>query len=164
MVATVLGRSAGLARSWATVAERWVTPTVRFAWKLGRKTVISGRALYTRLAANRIDAILASTYEPGQYEDGYCTIPSGSGRCHCRARGDTSHCTEHNEDRKAVVVARLAALYLVADARHPLHEAAPFDLSHFTEDQLDQLQVAIDWHRAAGRHKPAKRTRRRKAA
>jgi hypothetical protein len=59
-------------------------------------------------------------------------------------------------------VERLAALYQAFDARRPLPAAAAFDLSHFTADQLDALQVAIDWHRTHGKHKPAKRSRKPK--
>jgi hypothetical protein len=133
------------------VAERWVTPTVRFAWKRGAKTVLtaSKAAVYRQLARSRIDAIINSAYEPAEYENGYCVSPGGSHRC----PGPT---------RKAVIVERLAALYQAFDARRPLPAAAAFDLSHFTADQLDALQVAIDWHRTHGKHKPAKRSRKPK--
>jgi hypothetical protein len=162
------------------VAERWVTPTVRFAWKRGAKTVLSGGGVYRSLAAVRVDRMMARDDEPGVYDaevGGWSERPT-HGRCRCQTRNieqrvngqivatavetEIGRCVRHSERWRAGVVARLAALYRAQDAKSPLHEAAPFDLSHFTADQLDTLQVAIDWHRSHGRHKPARRSRKPK--
>lgn len=163
------------------MAERWVTPTVRFAWKRGRKTVLSGNGVYQSLAAVRVDQMMARDDEPAVFnqEVGGWSEPAFEGRCRCRPLSNEERlhrvlghavadhrerCVRHSEKWRARIVHRLAAMYRAQDAKNPLHEAAPFDLSHFTADQLDQLQVAIDWHRAAGKHKPAKRTRKRRTA
>lgn len=133
-----------------------VRPTLRFAFAVaGRPTVLTKGAAYRG-----------------------ATLAAIAKRCYCyhgsnRADDPPEACEYHDaahrwgyfddegSERRRRVMGRLTDIYKVEDAKAlTALERPALDLSNMRKDQLEEILVAVDWHLANGRHRPARRRRK----
>jgi hypothetical protein len=132
-------------------ASLHVRPVLRFAYAVeGRATVLTKSAAYR-------GAPLAAVKKR-------CDCYHGTGGPDDMDDPCSYHMAIHlrGEQRERAVLARLERIYKAEDERRLAEMTRPaVDLSHMRLDDLELIQVAVDWHLTNGRHRPRRRHARR---